>query len=161
MSEMDFTRDSLFECLAERRRRVVLSYLLDSDSGGRSATVEDLVDAVVEAESHSPSPDPDSVAITLDHVHLPLLADTGLIEYDRDRGVVTTTTRTTDVDPYLDGEVLGGEVTSEEEFHRELGELFASAHRNGVSLGPVSIWVCRHTHSPDRELMITELNNTE
>lgn len=39
----------------------------------------------------------------------------------------------TEVDPYLDGEV-----TSEEEFHRELSELLASAQRNGVSLGPVS-----------------------
>lgn len=161
MSEMDFTRDSLFECLAERRRRVVLSYLLDSDSGGRSATVEELVDAVVEAESHSPSPDPDTVAITLDRVHLPLLADTGLIEYDRDRGVVMTTSRTTDVEPYLDEEVLGREVTSEEEFHRELRELLASAHRNGVSLGPVSTWVCQHTYGPDRELMITELDSTK
>ena len=92
--------DTLFQCLAERRRRVVLTYLLDS--GDRSATVDELVDAVIEAESHSPSPDPESVAITLDHVHLPLLADAGLIDYERDQGIVTTG-RTTHVEPYLDG----------------------------------------------------------
>lgn len=103
MSEMDSTLNSLFKYSAERRRRIVLSYLLDSD--GRSATVEELIDALVEAESHSPSPDPDSVAITLDRIHLPLLADTGLIDYDRDRDVVTMTSRTIDVEPYLNGEV--------------------------------------------------------
>lgn len=92
--------DALFECLAKRRRRIVLTYLLNSRN--QSAAVEELVTAVIEAESHSSSPDPESVAITLDHVHLPLLADTGLIEYERDRGIVTTTSRTTDAAPYLD-----------------------------------------------------------
>lgn len=92
--------DALFECLAKRRRRVVLTYLLTSRT--QSAAVEDLVTAVIETESHSSSPDPESVVITLDHIHLPLLADTGLIEYERDRGIVTTTSRITDIEPYLD-----------------------------------------------------------
>lgn len=35
------------------------------------------------------------------HVHLPLLAHTGLIKYERDRGIATTTSWTTDVEPHL------------------------------------------------------------
>lgn len=93
-------QDSLFQCLAQRRRRVVLRYLLDS--GDRSVTVGELAIAVIDAESPSSSPDPESVAITLDHVHLPLLADTGLINYERDQGIVTATSRTPHVEPYLD-----------------------------------------------------------
>lgn len=102
---MAFPLDSLFQCLAKRRRRIVLSYLLTIED--RPVTIDELVDAVIKAESYlslpSSSSDPESVAITLDHVHLPLLADTGLIKYDRERGTVTTTNRTTHVEPYLDG----------------------------------------------------------
>lgn len=105
---MAFPRDSLFQCLAKRRRRIVLSYLLTIED--RSVTIDELVDAVIEAERYSLSPllspssssDPESIAITLDHVHLPLLADTGLIEYDRERGTVTTTDQTPYIEPYLD-----------------------------------------------------------
>lgn len=101
---MAFPLDSLFQCLVKRRHRIILSYLLTIED--RSVTIDELVDAVIEAESYSSSPssstDPESVAITLDHVHLPLLADTGLIEYDRERGTVTTTTQTPDIEPYLD-----------------------------------------------------------
>lgn len=96
--------ETLKQCLAKRRRRVVLTHLLDSLD--QSATVEELVGAVIEAESHAPSPsslDPESVAITLDHVHLPMLVDAGFIEYERDQGIVTTTSRITAVEPYLNG----------------------------------------------------------
>jgi DNA-binding transcriptional ArsR family regulator len=100
MSEVeDPALDSLFRCLADGRRRIVLAHLLDG--GDRSATVDELADAVIETEGRSPSSDPESVAITLDHVHLPLLADAGFIDYERDRGVVTPTDRTTSVEPHL------------------------------------------------------------
>lgn len=91
--------DVFFQSLADSRRRLVLSYLLDADGG--SATVDELVDGVVEAETHSPSPDRQSVEVTLDHSHLPLLAEKGLIEYDRDQSMVTTTGRTGQIEPYL------------------------------------------------------------
>ncbi len=48
-------------------------------------------------------------------------------------------------------------ISSEEELQRELCTLFESAHRNGVSIKPISTWVCRHDHIPDKELMVTEL----
>lgn len=91
--------DVFFQSLADSRRRVVLSYLLD-DTGG-STTFDELVDGVVEAETHSLPPDRRSVAVTLDHNHLPKLAEKGLIEYDRDRGVVQTTRRTEQIRPYM------------------------------------------------------------
>lgn len=91
--------DLFFRSLADSRRRFVLSHLIDDSDG--SATFDELADGVVEAETHSPSPDRESVEVTLDHNHLPTLAENGLIEYDRDRGVVTTTSRTEQIQPYL------------------------------------------------------------
>ena len=49
------------------------------------------------------------------------------------------------------------DVRSEEELQKRLSDLFESAHRNGVATGPISTWVCRHEHIPDKGLMITEL----
>lgn len=92
--------DVFFRSLANSRRRFVLSYLLDDS--GESATFEELVDGVVDAETDSPSPDRGSVEITLDHNHLPMLSELGLIEYDRGQGVVTTTGRTSQIEPYLE-----------------------------------------------------------
>ena len=91
--------DVLFQCLAHRRRRAVLSYLVEGSDG--TAAVDDLVNVVVAAETHSPSPDRDAVALTLVHTHLPKLAEYGLLEYDHDRARVKTTDRTTQVLPYL------------------------------------------------------------
>lgn len=92
--------DWLFRALSDSRRRFVLAYLLDTENG--AATFDELVDAVVEAETHSPAPGRESVAISLDHHHLELLAEKGLIEYERDRGVVQTTDRTLQVEPYFE-----------------------------------------------------------
>lgn len=91
--------DVFYRSLADRRRRFVLSYLVDTD--GRSVAFEELVDAAVRAETDSLAPDRRSVAVALHHTHLPMLADRGLVEYDRNRGVVTTTDRTQQVVPYL------------------------------------------------------------
>ena len=77
--------DWLFRALADRRRRAVLAYLLDTEDG--AATFDELVDAVVQAETHSPAPEREAVAISLTH-HLTLRAEKGLVEYERGRGVV-------------------------------------------------------------------------
>lgn len=67
--------DVFFRRLANSRRRFVLSYLLDNSGG--AATFDELVDGVVEAETHSRPPDRGSVAVTLDHNHLAMLAEKG------------------------------------------------------------------------------------
>lgn len=92
--------DSLFRVLADSRRRVVLAYLLDTEDG--AATFDELVEAVVQAETHFPTPERESVAISLDHHHLTRLAETGLVEYERDQGVVRSTDRTEQVEPYFE-----------------------------------------------------------
>lgn len=101
MSEPDASvLDWVFRVLADSRRRFVLAYLIDTEDG--TATFDELVDAVVEAETHSPAIDRETVAIPLDHHHLPLLDEKGLIEYERDRGVVQTTDRAGQVETYFE-----------------------------------------------------------
>lgn len=90
--------NSLCRCLADHRRRVVFAYLLDEGS----ATRDELVDVLVEADADSPAPGRESVAIALDQVHLPMLADGGFVDYEREEGAVRTTDRTDLVEPYLD-----------------------------------------------------------
>ena len=72
--------DAIYRCLADSRRRYVLSYLRDTGDG--IASVGDLADHVVEQETHSPAPSRDSVLISLYHTHLPMLAGEGLIAFD-------------------------------------------------------------------------------
>lgn len=82
--------DALFACLARRRCRFVLAHF--HESGRESATVRELIDAVIDRES--PTPDRESVAISLRHTHLPAMADNDFITYDPDRGEVTIADRT-------------------------------------------------------------------
>ena len=49
------------------------------------------------------------------------------------------------------------DVRSKEELQNELCNLFESAHQNGVQIGSISTWICRHDHLPDKEIMSTEL----
>jgi len=70
--------------LAEERRRKALDELT-----GRTAPVEltELGRAVAVRESDAGGPDEETVervALTLHHVHLPKLAQSGIIEYDTD-----------------------------------------------------------------------------
>lgn len=76
--------DVLFDALANATRRHVLYYLFAE----REATVHDIADVlvgwrlsattVVDAQSH------ERIVLSLCHVHLPKLADAGLIDYDRE-----------------------------------------------------------------------------
>lgn len=72
--------DEAYRSVADQRRRHVLSYLRDTST--QTAALDDLVDYVVEQETNSPAPDRESVKIDLYHVHLPLLADAGAIDFD-------------------------------------------------------------------------------
>jgi len=74
--------DSLFDALSDRRRRAVVRYLIDRTD--RTARVETL-DAEL---CHEASADPGSFEATLRHVHLPRLADVGVVTYDEADGTV-------------------------------------------------------------------------
>jgi len=71
-----------YRLLAASRRRVALDILVD-----RTAPVdlEDLAGAIAARETNGGEVDEslvEEVALTLHHVHLPMLADSGVIDYD-------------------------------------------------------------------------------
>lgn len=78
----DDTFDALLALLIEARRRYVLSYLTDRPDD--PVDVDDLEAAILAQEQPRPGrvSHRDRVRIDLHHVHLPKLADAGVIEYD-------------------------------------------------------------------------------
>ena len=81
--------DELLTALAHPRRRFVLYCLLERDS----ASVTELSDAVAgweHADVTVPTTDEarDRVRTLLVHQHLPVLAESGLVAYDAERGTV-------------------------------------------------------------------------
>jgi len=72
--------DELFDLLSNARRRRVLAVLHRAD--GDAATLEELAERVVAPNADDGSGDREAAAISLHHVHLPKLADCGVIEYD-------------------------------------------------------------------------------
>lgn len=80
--------DATLELLANHDRRRVLGYLMDDSDG--TATVEELVDHVAEkrAERTDDALDTDQIETRLHHVHIPKLADAGVVEYDHRSGEV-------------------------------------------------------------------------
>lgn len=112
------TVDTLFGVLANNRRRIILSVLKnrrESHSNQSSfLTVEELAEAVAEREherSTSECTDEDitRIVLSLQHCHLPKLADMGLIVYDRDQAIVTYEGPPTLRDDWVD---LDGPLTS-------------------------------------------------
>ena len=73
--------DAVFEVLADGHRRTLVAYLRRANE----ATVEELATAIEAQESEFQGDDP---VIRLSHVHLPKMADAGLIEYERSSGQV-------------------------------------------------------------------------
>lgn len=91
----DPTHDALFRVLAEPHRRVVCRYLASRDEG--VANVDDLVDHVVHRDGARENVEPEDVGpedrrrqveIRLHHVHLPMLSDAGIVEFDARSGIV-------------------------------------------------------------------------
>ncbi len=76
------TINEVLSMLANERRRHLLSFL--TDRSGETVPVDVLADAVMEPERPAPGPlsHRRRVQIDLHHVHLPKLADAGVIEHD-------------------------------------------------------------------------------
>ncbi|WP_435182022.1 DUF7344 domain-containing protein [Halorussus sp. AFM4] len=111
--------DTVFALLRDRRRRFALRALADRES---PVALDGLAAAVARREAAdadgppreasgtaapaSPTPDAtpaatDDVAEALHHVHLPKLADAGVVDYDEADNTATLA-RTGDVTPFLD-----------------------------------------------------------
>ena len=82
--------DTVVAALADHRRRAVLTYFQQAQSG--DATVEELASSLAERDDGQSSTPPDTegrnIRISLHHTHLPKLADANLISYDPDQGRV-------------------------------------------------------------------------
>ncbi|GAA0211141.1 DUF7344 domain-containing protein [Halobaculum roseum] len=75
------TYDTWFELLADELRRRLLFELADRSSSGAIVSVPD--DIV------GPNEDADTLSLHLRHVHLPKLADSNVIDWNRDAGTVS------------------------------------------------------------------------
>ena len=96
--------DGLFDALSNERRRRVVHFL-----NGRRTPIglADLADEVAAREIGVPIDETDSeeverVYVSLYHVHVPKLADRGLVEYDRERGLVSPSEDAESIDLFLD-----------------------------------------------------------
>lgn len=74
--------EELHGLLASERRRHLLSHLSTEDHD--PVSTDELVDVIAECEHPDPGPATHRARITTDlhHVHLPKLADAGVVEYD-------------------------------------------------------------------------------
>jgi hypothetical protein len=97
-------RDKIFHLLQTQRRRDVLRYLKDNDGPVEMRTLAEQVaawenDTTVAALT---SDERQRVYIALYQSHLPKLAEEGIIEYEKGRGIVERGPVADQFDPYLD-----------------------------------------------------------
>lgn len=95
--------DEVFEILSNHRRRMVLYYLRQN---GEFLTVNELAEKIAATENEVPVDELTSqqrkrVYVSLYQTHLPKMAQTNVIDYDEDEGVVRLTDRSNSVDRYL------------------------------------------------------------
>ena len=70
----------LYRLLADHRRRVLLQYLRDTEA---PMPISVLVTELTQGDEHVSPDEVTETEIALHHIHLPKLADTGIIEYDQ------------------------------------------------------------------------------
>ncbi|WP_436929521.1 ArsR/SmtB family transcription factor [Halosimplex halobium] len=81
------TTEELLTAVADPKRRKILRYLRDTDE--EVISVEELTDAL--AADRSAATDRDQLHISNQHVHLPKLADAGVVAFDPRSGTVRYT----------------------------------------------------------------------
>lgn len=101
-AETTISSDVAFDVLRNARRRYVLYYLREESPRELGELAEHIAarenDVSVEALS---SKQRKSVYTALYQTHLPKLANVGVVQYDRDRGVVWLADAADQLDPYL------------------------------------------------------------
>jgi hypothetical protein len=110
--------NAAFDLLANRRRRRALTVLEADD---RRLTVHDLTRELAVEEAGTlitdvPAETVRDIFVSLRHIHIPKLADLGIVDYDRDRGLVEPTDRLAGLEPYLS---IVSESDSEPRFERD------------------------------------------
>jgi DNA-binding transcriptional ArsR family regulator len=102
--ESALSKDIIFSMLSNQRRRHVLHYLKRNDG---PAKIRDLAEQIAAWENGVEIQELNykqrkRVYTSLHQTHLPKLDDCGIVEYNRDRGVVTLTDRVSELDVYLE-----------------------------------------------------------
>jgi len=90
---------AVFKLLSHHRRRIAVQYLA-TQAG--TTSVSDVADQIALLEGEHTHDRYERICTSLVHTHLPMLADAGAIEYDRDRQVVELGDQATDMLPYLE-----------------------------------------------------------
>lgn len=98
------SRDQVFDVLSNRRRRHALHYLKQR---GERTPIGELAENVAAWENDTSvagvtSSERKRVYISLLQLHLPRMADAGLVDFDKSRGVVEPLPRMFEVDVYLE-----------------------------------------------------------
>ncbi|USZ69599.1 hypothetical protein NGM10_07675 [Halorussus salilacus] len=98
------SQDNVFDALASRRSRYVLTFLREADE---PVDMEDLVETVATWETGKPidlvsKEHCERVFTSLRHSQLPKLSMMGMVEYDEDDDVVVRGPHAEQVDAYLD-----------------------------------------------------------
>ncbi|WP_247731176.1 DUF7344 domain-containing protein [Halovivax limisalsi] len=101
---VQLTEDELFELLANQRRRQVLYALMCE---GKTLTIGDLSQRIAAWEDgldyeEVSSKDRKRVYTALQQSHLPKMDQSGVVNFDRDRGTVEPTAALSDVEIYID-----------------------------------------------------------
>lgn len=102
----------LFQLLRSERRRLALRYLLATD--GEPVGMRELAAAVAAAENGTSvealsDEARQRASVPLSQSHLPQLDRAGVVEYDRQRGVVAATPLVAAFEPYLDPDPAAGD----------------------------------------------------
>ncbi|MFT4923718.1 MAG: DNA-binding transcriptional ArsR family regulator [Haloarculaceae archaeon] len=84
-TEERLSPDRILELLADPCRRAILAQL--NERAG-STTVTQLADSIAASDDDLDHRNDDDLVLTLRHVHLPKLAERGVIEYDSDSDTV-------------------------------------------------------------------------
>lgn len=97
-------QDDLFAALSHTHRRVVLQYLRTT---GTPVSLDDIVTKLVaweadQSSSNESAADRATFEVSLPHVHLPKLADAGLIEYDAAEQIVAFADETSELESHLE-----------------------------------------------------------
>ncbi|WP_323190733.1 hypothetical protein [Halostella sp. PRR32] len=98
-SATDLPLDNVFEVLADQRRRNLLRYLLECDP---PATVTEMADALLADAGTEEVEERRNLRISLHHVHLPKLDETGFVDYDAETNRVVGRNGIDQIAPYLD-----------------------------------------------------------
>ncbi|MFC4541777.1 ArsR family transcriptional regulator [Halosolutus amylolyticus] len=98
------SKDVIFELLKNRRRREVLTYLLEADE---TVTLGELAEQIAAWENDTEvnalsSDQRKRVYVALYQTHLPKMDDAGIVEYDQDRGLISLSDNADLLMMYLD-----------------------------------------------------------